>query len=82
MPESLEILSGWHISYAKEWEKLMAQKVRKAEWHNGDRFPPEADGDFPIVPEKEISDWRERLNERFGIGKGRLRPIEEPAAAT
>ncbi len=40
--------------------------------------PLEADGDFDVVSEREIADWREKLNKRFGIGTGRLEAIEEP----
>ncbi len=40
--------------------------------------PPEADGDFDVVSEREIAEWREKLNKRFGIGTGRLEAIEEP----
>ena len=42
----------------------------------GGSFPPEADGDFDVVSQQEISSWREKLNERFGIGKGKLRSLD------
>jgi hypothetical protein len=59
----------------------MAQTLRKPvsghESHR--RFSPEAEGDFDVVSEREIAEWRAKLNERFGIGKGKLELIEEPA---
>ncbi len=42
------------------------------------KHPLEEDGDFDVVSEREIADWREKLNKRFGIGTGRLEAIEEP----
>lgn len=47
----------------------------------GKVFPPEADGNFPVVPEPEIDTWREKLNARFGIGAGKMRVIDDPACA-
>lgn len=44
------------------------------------QFPPEADDDFDVVEAEEISAWQQKLNERFGLGKGRLTVIEEPTA--
>lgn len=46
---------------------------------NRTAFPPEADCEFDVVQVEEISAWRERLNERFGIGKGILVPVDDPA---
>lgn len=46
----------------------------------GKVFSPEADVIFDVVPEAEIASWREKLNERYGIGTGRLLVIEEPRA--
>lgn len=58
----------------------MAQKVRNFPVEHENRFPAEADGEFEIVKQQEISDWREKLAERFCIGQGRLIVIEDPAA--
>jgi len=33
----------------------------------------EADGDFGIVTESQVKSWQKKLNERFGIGSGKLR---------
>lgn len=44
----------------------------------GKVFPPEAEGDFPVVPAHEIAEWRKKLSARFGIGAGRMKTIEEP----
>lgn len=44
------------------------------------QFPPEADAEFEAVNEADIVSWREKLNERFGIGKGRLVVVEEVEA--
>lgn len=41
------------------------------------QFPPEADGDFDVVPSAEIAEWQEKLNKRFGIGSGKLRTLED-----
>jgi hypothetical protein len=38
-------------------------------------FPPEADKDFGLVTQAKVEAWQEKLNERFGIGAGRLMPI-------
>lgn len=43
-------------------------------------FPPEADGDFPVVPQIEIAVWREKLNAEFGIGQGKIEVVEDPFA--
>lgn len=45
------------------------------------QFPPEADGKFDVVSEAEITQWRERLSQRFGIGEGRLRVVDDPVHA-
>ncbi len=45
------------------------------------QFPPEADGDFGLVTEAQVASWQTKLNERFGIGTGKLRIIEEPCAS-
>lgn len=42
----------------------------------GAQFPPEADGEFDVVSQEEIDSWREKLNERFGIGKGKLKSLD------
>jgi hypothetical protein len=42
------------------------------------QFPPEADGDFGLVTEAQIESWQKKLNERFGIGSGKLATVEEP----
>lgn len=60
----------------------MAQKLGKRGTAPARRFPPEADGHFDIVPEAEIAEWREKLNARFGIGKGKLKVIDDPARAS
>lgn len=57
----------------------MAQVMSKTEKRSSDWFPPEADGQFDVVPDEKIATWREKLAERFGIGSGRLTPIEEPS---
>jgi hypothetical protein len=43
------------------------------------KFPREADGDFSEVSLQEITEWREKLNKRFGIGQRRLVSVEEPS---
>ena len=45
------------------------------------QFPPEADGEFGIVAERDIAVWREKLNKRYGIGSGRLRVVDDPGVA-
>lgn len=44
------------------------------------QFPPEADGDFDVVDLTTITVWREKLNDRFDLGKGRLVVLEGPEA--
>ena len=44
------------------------------------KFPPEADGDFGLVTEVQVESWQKKLNERFGIGSGKLVSLEEPCA--
>jgi hypothetical protein len=39
------------------------------------QFPTEADKDFGLVTQAQVDVWQEKLNERFGIGAGRLMPI-------
>ncbi|WP_138069851.1 hypothetical protein [Sulfitobacter sp. EhC04] len=41
------------------------------------QFPPEACGDFDVVAVEKIEAWRNKLNERFGIGQGKLRVVQE-----
>lgn len=58
-------------------EKTMAQRLKQSGVNGaGKTFPPEADGDFDVVKTSDIAVWREKLNERFGIGKGRLEPLD------
>jgi hypothetical protein len=59
-------------------EKIMAQRLAKLASVSRNTFPPEADGDFKTVPIQDITEWREKLNARFGIGQGRLSVISEP----
>lgn len=55
----------------------MAQRVKQPAMNGrGEQFPPEADGEFDVVSEAEIAEWRAKLNDRFGIGKGKLRPLD------
>jgi hypothetical protein len=58
----------------------MAQKRSKAVAGPAKRFPPEADGQFEVVPEAEIAAWREKLNARYGIGTGKLKVVDDPFA--
>lgn len=58
----------------------MAQKLAKPEFGAKSTFPPEADGDFDTVPTQKISEWRDKLNARFGIGQGKLSVVSEPSA--
>lgn len=56
----------------------MAQRaMQPAANGNGVQFPPEADGVFEVVPVAEISAWREKLNDRFGLGKGEYRSLDD-----
>ncbi len=48
---------------------------------NERQFPPEADENFGIVSEDDISSWREKLSAKYGIGQGKLIPLDDPAAA-
>lgn len=61
--------------------KTMAQKLSKTGFGPAKRFPPEADGNFDVVPEAEIAELREKLNARYGIGKGKLKVVDDPALA-
>ena len=69
-----------YLSDTKVLETAMAQRLRKpgSGSDNHRRFPPEAEGDFDVVSEREIAEWRAKLEERFAIGKGKLKAIEEP----
>lgn len=64
----------------KVLETTMAQRLRKpgSGFDNRHHFPPEVEGDFDVVSEREVAEWRAKLNERFGIGSGKLKVIEEP----
>ncbi len=46
------------------------------------QFPPEADGDFNVVSEKKIAVWQKKLNDRFGIGSGKLEIVEDVELST
>lgn len=41
-------------------------------------FAPEADCEFEPVSLDRIAKMREKLNQQYGIGKGKLKAIEEP----
>ncbi len=58
----------------------MPQRMRKAVSgsENHRQFSPEAEGDFDVVSEREIAEWRAKLAKRFDIGDGNLEVIEEP----
>lgn len=45
------------------------------------QFPPEADGDFGLVTDAQVDSWQKKLNDRFGIGAGKLVAVEEPCAS-
>lgn len=76
--ESVDMSLSAHICSWMQLELDMAQKLRKPDNGGARTFPPEADGEFPIVPEKDIASWREALEERYRLGQGRLKVIEEP----
>lgn len=57
----------------------MAQKLKKHSSVYTTAFPPEANGEFGTVSTQKISEWREKLNERFGIGQGKLDVVAEPS---
>lgn len=38
---------------------------------------PESDP-YPIIPDEQIREAQAKINERFGIGTGRLTPVAEP----
>lgn len=61
-------------------EAPMGHRLRKlvSGDESGRWFPPEADGDFDVVSDREIDEWRAKLNARYGIGEGKLEAIEEP----
>lgn len=73
-----------NMSDVEVLEAPMGHRLRKLVSGDEDRrrFPPEADGDFGVVSEREIEEWRAKLNERYGIGKGKLQAIEEPVSRT
>jgi hypothetical protein len=78
---SVVVYSSTVATYQEESkEKFMAQKLRYVQMPVAAEFPPEAYDDFSDVSDKDIADWRAKLSERFGIGKGRLVAIEEPQA--
>lgn len=55
----------------------MAQRAMKAaQSRDGVQFPPEADGDFDVVPVEDIDAWRKKLSKRFSIGQGKLRSLD------
>lgn len=71
-----------HILIKMFVEKKMTQKTRKLAMNSMNmQFPPEADGEFAVVDVKDISAWRQKLNERFGIGSGKLRVVDDPSTA-
>ena len=50
------------------------QKLKRQQVRTGDSSGrTEADGDFGIVTESQVKSWQKKLNERFGIGSGKLR---------
>lgn len=56
----------------------MAQRARLPEHRTKPvDFPPEADADFDLVREADVAAWRAKLNQRFGIGSGRLVVVDE-----
>ena len=59
----------------------MAKKLRKPVAGNAPMFPPEANEEFGEVSKDDLKLWREKLTERFGFGKGKFKPVEEPAAS-
>ena len=68
-------------AFLQELGKVAQRMYRTGGGFSGNQkvFSREADGKFDDVPEEKIAKWREKLNARFGIGEGRLVPIEEPA---
>lgn len=71
-----------HILLEANVEIMMANRA-KQHAPSGSRlqFPPEADSDFDTVPVEQIEAWQEKLNERFGLGQGSLKVIEEAKRA-
>jgi hypothetical protein len=60
----------------------MAQRaMQPAVNGNGVQFPPEADGVFEVVPVADIAAWRVKLNERFGLGKGDYKSLDDASSA-
>jgi hypothetical protein len=59
-------------------EIIMASRAKQPAPNGGQvQFPPEADGDFDVVSLEEIAALRKDLNQRFGIGQGRLKVVQE-----
>jgi len=59
----------------------MAQRFKNSTANGkGKHFPPEADGDFDVVPQDQIDALRAKLSQRFGIGQGKLVPMDVVAA--
>ena len=52
---------------------LLFRKVTK--WA-ANEFSPESHGEFDVDAEKDISQWQEKLNARFGLGTGKLRELK------
>lgn len=59
----------------------MSLRKHRTKQDDRQRFAPEADACFEVVSEDKIDAWRQELNERFGIGHGRLVSLDEPAHA-
>ncbi|WP_277024017.1 MULTISPECIES: hypothetical protein [Paracoccus] len=57
--------------------------LRKYAGSNRDakRDAPEARESFDVVTEDKIAAWNSKLNDRYGLGRGRLEVLEDPAAA-
>ncbi len=66
----------------KALDPIQGLRARLIETQNEHDEARAAWEEFATVPVEEIDAWRAKLNERFGIGKGMLKPIEEPSAVT
>lgn len=70
-----------HILYLGSVEIAMSQRTPKVRPAREKTFAPEADGVFELVDERHIAEMRERLNEEYGIGQGRLVSLDAQDAA-
>lgn len=62
--------------YIRSINTTMSQRLNKTRSAMEKEFAPEANGPFEEVSERQIAEMRDKLEAEYGVGKGRIRSLD------